>query len=63
VRIKIKYVRVYVKGIMFRILLPGDENNKDGNTYLYYDREGCKEKKMYLGISRKGTKLDFAKHA
>jgi len=45
------------------ILLPGDENNKDGNTYLCYDREGWKGKKIYLGISTKGMKLGFVKHA
>jgi hypothetical protein len=46
-----------------RTLLPGDDNNKDGNTYLSNDREGRKEKKIYLGISTKGTKFGVAKHA
>jgi hypothetical protein len=45
-----------------RNLLPGDDNSKDGNTYLYNDREGWKENKIYLGISTKGTKLRLAKH-
>jgi hypothetical protein len=49
------------KELCVELLLPGDENNKDGNTYLCYDREGWKGKKTYLGISTKGMKLDFCK--
>jgi len=48
---------------MRRTLLPEDENNKDGNAYLFCDRGGWKRKKKYLGISTKGMKLGFARHA
>jgi hypothetical protein len=51
------------KKLCVELLLPGDENIKDGNTYLCYDREGWKGKKIYLEINKKGTELGFARHA
>jgi len=51
------------KELCVELLLPGDENIKDGNTYLCYDRDGWKGKKIYLGINKKGKELGLARHA
>jgi hypothetical protein len=50
------------KELRVELLLPEDENNKDGNTYFYVmtERDG---KKYNWELAQKETKLGFAKHA
>jgi hypothetical protein len=45
------------KELCVELLLPGYENNKDGNTYLCYDRERWKGKKICLESSTKERSL------